>query len=100
MRKTLFIGILAVALSGCATTGPITPGGISETAKQIQQYTRTFCAFVPTVQTIVSIINTGAGSALGIARDICAAITTAPLAEGGTRNIKVRGVPVRGNFVK
>lgn len=100
MRKTLAIGILAFALSGCATTGGVSPEGISETAKKIQSYTRTFCSFVPTVQTIVSIISKSAGDSIGIARDICQAVTTAPLADGGTRRVVVRGVPVKGSFVR
>lgn len=102
MKKTLVAAIIAFSLAGCATTGPgsVTPGTISETARQIQQYTATFCKFVPTIQTIVSIINTGAGSALGIATDICTAITTAPLADGGTRKVAVRGVRIKGQFVR
>jgi len=102
MAKIIIVAALGLALTGCATPGGggVTPTQISDTARQIQQYTRTFCSFVPTIQTIVSIVNRGAGDALSVATDICAAVTTAPLAEGGTRRIAVRGVPIRGTFVR
>lgn len=100
MKKLIGIAALGFVLSGCASTGGIDAGAISERAKQIQQITTTLCRFVPTVQTIASIINKGAGDALSVANDICAAVTTAPLAEGGTRKIVARGVVVRGKFVR
>ena len=104
MKAVAAIVILAIGLGGCATTGgvsgPPTPTQISDVAKQIQSYTKTACSFIPTIQTIVSIINAGAGSAFGIASDICQAVTTAPLADGGPRIVKVSGVTVHGKFVK
>lgn len=97
MKALIGIG-LALALGGCASL-PST-GDLTARAKQIQEYTRLACSFVPTVQTIASIINKGAGDALSVANDICVAVTTAPLAEGGKRRIVARGVRVRGNFVR
>lgn len=96
MKK--LVVILALALGGCATTGG--GGNISEQARQIQQAVKVGCSFVPTIQTIVSIINASAGSTLGIANEICAAITSVPLADGGKRKVVVRGVPVAGRRVK
>ncbi len=96
----------AIALAGCATgtNGVPTTTQISETAKQIQTYTRTICSFVPTIATIVGIINAGAGQSLGIANDICAAVTTAPLADGPNpdkRNVaSVGNVVISGRFVR
>jgi len=87
-----------VALAGCA--GMPSTSDISARAKEIQGYTKLACSFVPTIATIVSIINAGAGAALTIANDICAAVTTAPLADGGPRQAKVNGVVIRGKFVR
>lgn len=96
--RYLLIGALAVTLGGCATLGD--GSEITTRARQIQQITTTLCRFVPTIQTIATIINKGAGDAIGIANDICAAVTTAPLSDGGTRRAYVQGVRVRGNFVR
>ena len=95
MKKLIGISLLALSLAGCATSGG-GGGNITETARQIQQVVKTTCAFVPTIQTIVSIINASAGQTLGIANEICAAITSVPLADGGKRKVIVRGVPVAG----
>lgn len=95
MKKVALI--LALALGGCATTGG--SGNISDQARKIQADVKAICAFVPTIQTIVSIINASAGSTIGIANDICMAITSVPLADGGRRKVIVRGVPVAGRRV-
>lgn len=93
---------LALLVSGCASVP--SPGDISAKAKEIQGYTRLACSFVPTIATIASILSSGAGSLTTIAQDICAAVTTAPLADGPNpqlRNVaQVNGVAVAGRFVK
>lgn len=96
MKALIGIG-LALALAGCATTGG--GGNLTEKAKEIQNAVRIGCSFVPTIQTVVSIINAAAGSTLGIANEICMAITSVPLADGGKRKVIVRGVPVAGRRV-
>ena len=99
MKRLLLLGCLALA--GCGTTGTISTEDVSERAKQIQDYTKTFCKFVPTIGTIAAILSKGASaSILGIATDICTAVTTAPLADGGARTPKVQGVVIRGRWVK
>lgn len=98
MKKVIGVSLLALSLTACASI-PST-GDLSARAKQIQEYTRLACSFVPTIQTIASIINRGAGDALSVANDICVAVTTAPLAEGGKRRIVARGVVVKGKFVR
>lgn len=95
MRKIVLV--TALALGGCAT---MQGTNISVEAKKIQDAVRIGCSFVPTVQTIVSIINASAGSTIGIANDICMAITSVPLADGGKRKVVVRGVPVAGRKVR
>ena len=87
--------VLALALTGCATTG----GGRVD-LKAIQAQVRAACSFVPTIQTIAAIINASAGSAFTVVAEICGAVTSIPLADGGTRKVMVRGVIVKGKRVK
>lgn len=94
--------LLCLGLAGCGTTGGLpSTADISARAKQIQEYTRLACSFVPTIATIASIIGKG-GSQLTIAQDICAAVTTMPLAEGPgrPRRPRVNNVPIHGRFVR
>lgn len=98
MKRLILLS--ALALGGCGT---VTPGTISDRAKEIQGYTKLACSFVPTVATVAAILTRGgsAGTAQ-IAQDICAAVTTAPLAEGPGKRPRptVNGVVIRGSFVK
>lgn len=74
---------------------------ISTTAKKIQNVTKIACGFVPTVGTIINILASGVATpAIAIAQDICQAVTTVPLADGGPRAAKVYGVAIKGSFVK
>lgn len=101
MRKYLLIGMLALA--GCSTV-PST-GDITERAKEIQGYTKLACSFVPSIATIASILSSGVSIPFtAIAADICSAVTTAPLADGGPRQAKVmynsKVIVLKGSFVK
>jgi len=96
-----YLSIVAtLLLAGCATTP--TTGQISEKVKQIQDYTRLACSFVPTIGTVANILSSGAAApAITIANDICIAVTTAPLADGPRRGPPhVRGVIIKGRFVR
>lgn len=97
MKKLLLVGM--VALAGCTT--PVSVADVTARAKEIQNYTKLFCSFVPTIGTIASILSQGAAApAVAIAQDICLAVTTAPLADGGARVPRVRGVAIKGSFVR
>lgn len=97
MRKSLLIGGLALGLAGCAGG----PGQISESAKQIQAYTKLFCSFVPTLGTVAAILSSGTSAPFTvIAKDICDAVTNVPLADGPRRQPKAYGVVIKGSFVK
>lgn len=107
MRTVFVLPIVcALALAGCATTGstPGAPAGsVTSIVTQVQRVTRQVCGFVPVAKTIVGIFSAGGGSALGIAQEICNAVTNNPMTEGprGGRTVpKVRGVAVRGQFVR
>jgi hypothetical protein len=107
--KSIAILALALALGGCATmpspipaipTAPVVSSDqILTKAKEIQAQVARACAFVPTLASITSIISKSAGSYLGIANEICMAITSVPLADGGKRKVVVRGVPVAGKRI-
>lgn len=95
--------LLCLGLAACSTN--IQPAEISARAKQIQDYTRLACKFVPTVATIASILTSGASAAASvIATDICNAVTTAPLADGGKRdayyNAGGKNIKIEGRFVR
>lgn len=102
MFKSILASLCLLTLAACATTGGVpSSGDISDRVKQIQSLTATFCKFVPTVGTIANILSGGAASSVtAIATDICNAVTTAPLADGGRRAAYVNGVRVRGSFVR
>lgn len=98
MKRLLILGTLALA--GCAGT-PTSTADITTRAKEIQGYTKLACSFVPTIGTIANIFAAGVATpAVAIASDICAAVTTAPLADGGPRQAKVNGVVIKGRFVR
>lgn len=95
-----YLAVVAMlAISGCAG---VTPSDLTARAKQIQDYTRLACSFVPTISTIAAILSSGTSAAFTtIAADICAAVTTAPLADGPRRGPpKAYGVVIKGQFVK
>ena len=104
MKRFVIIAVAALALAGCGTTTGV---DVDAKIKQVQEQTRFACSFVPTVETVAKIIATFTGGAAAVdavgaaARGICAAVTTAPLADGpGDRVPRVNGVVVKGRFVR
>lgn len=96
------IVVVAFLLAGCATTSV---DQVQTKAKEIQNYVRLACSFVPTIGTIANILSTGTTAPVtAIASDICTAVTTAPLADGPGRIPKVtynnKTVVIKGSFVK
>lgn len=95
---------VSLLLASCATVPPGSTADVGARARQIQEYTRLACKFVPTIATIANILSTGASAPLTvIAQDICLAVTTAPLADGGARAAKVvyngRVIQIKGKYV-
>lgn len=74
MRKLLFVPLLASALvlAQCSTTQ------IQQAEAfigQVQAYTAQVCKFIPTVATILAIVNSGIGSVVGaVGSAICNAV--------------------------
>jgi len=107
MKRLLLVPVLALTLAGCGTTGSgPSADEIKATVEKVRSITAQVCKFVPTVTTVSRIIATftGAGALVDIAgqtaAEICAAVTTAPLADGGTRRVVVRGVVVKGTKLR
>lgn len=97
MKKLVLL--LSLSVAACSTIPD--PSKITEQAKQIQGYTQLACKFVPTIATIAAIVSSGATAPLSvIAQDICTAVTTAPLADGGKRIAYYKGVEIKGKFVR
>lgn len=120
MKNLVLIAGAAILLTGCATSGPATlpsPAGpgilsplvdaniISEAtrakARQVQEKTKGYCGYIPTLGTLVSLFSSGGGeSVAALGKAVCDAVTTAPLADGGGRLAYVKGVRIHGRFVK
>ena len=116
MKRFIVIAALALAVTGCATspTPPAGPGILSplvdakiiseETrakARQVQDTTKGYCGYIPTIGTLVSLFSTTGGQSVAtIGKALCDAVTTAPLADGGSRLAYVNGVRIHGKFVR
>ena len=114
MKRLLILGTLALA--GCATVpgqstssgllSPLVDSGVitqasRDKAKQVQASTQQYCQYVPTLGTAISLVSASIGSTVAlVGKAVCDAVTTTPLADGGTRRVAVNGVVIRGRFVK
>jgi len=98
MRKIIPI-VAVLMLGGCATM----PGGGGSLAAQIAQaqaIAQQVCRFLPTAATVAGLFNAGIGSAIEVANAVCAAVTPQPGARVARGVPVVRGVPIRGQFVR
>lgn len=108
LRRSLLALSLAaaIALAGCATPGggPVTVPAIDPaTITKIQDTAKQVCGFVPTINTVASIIATftGGGAIVDMvgraATGICTAVTAKGAKRGGAR---YRGVVIKGDFAR
>lgn len=101
MRKILVLGLM-VGLSGCATDGGMT--GSTDSIKKVQAAAVSACRFLPAAKFVADLLLSGnvlVSTAESVAGEICNAVTNRPLADGpGDRRPRVRGMVVRGQFVK
>lgn len=102
LRRAAGAALILAALStvGCTTTSGT--GGSATSA--VVDATKSICRFVPTVATVSALLGQGGTTQTytDIAKAICAAVQNNPMTEGpgGGRTVpKVRGVPIRGQFV-
>ncbi len=100
MRKILYVSVLSASLMGCAAGVP-TSQDVDTKVAQVQSIATQVCRFVPTVSTIIKIFSTGLDGVTDAANAICNAVTNRPLADGpGDRTPRVRGIVVKGKFVR
>ena len=94
-RFTALVGIAALPLAGCATSGGVTPTSLNTSLTTIENdivgFTTTLCGFQPQISTVASIITTLYPPAAvatvpeqAIAQTICSAGPPAPAA--GTKS--------------
>lgn len=106
MKRLLLAAALASSLGGCITTQEAA-NQINEALGQAQQVAVASCGFLPTFQTIQNIVVAAAypaGTPIAqianqVGNAICAAVT-AKSARLGSTGPTVRGVPVRGSWVR
>lgn len=74
----------------------------SPSVSQIQGAAVAACKYLPTATTVAQLVSSSSSisTAASIAGLICGAVTSIPLADGGSRTPKVNGVVIRGQFVK
>lgn len=120
-RKIAFVFAAGLFLSACAggVTSPVaqkiaanisaattkvvdTAATVKAKAQVAQTYAQKICGFVPTIASVIGIINSGFSADVEIvANAVCNAVTSVPLADGpGDHLPRVNGVVVRGKFVK
>jgi hypothetical protein len=103
MRRLFLSSVFAVSLAGCATLG-VTPVDISSFVTQVQAITSTACSFLPTAETVASILATGnpiVATANAVANAICAAVAPAKTAGKLSTTVPtVAGVVIHGKFLR
>lgn len=116
-KYLLLIGCFALA--GCANTSPSptaakvaatidnaiqtvkdTAVTIQAKAKVAQSYATQICGYVPYLESVIAIFNSGYSADAGIvANSICNAVTSIPLADGpGDHKPRVNGIIIQGHF--
>lgn len=101
MKRMLLVSALALSLSACFPTST----NLQELINQTRDTAVKVCGFLPTVDTVASIIalnHPAYQTAKAIADAVCAAVTSAPRAGPEARAVapKVAGVEVKGEFVR
>lgn len=86
-------------LIGACATAPQQPTTISEKTRQVIEAVKTGCSYAPTVASIASLVSKSAAPYLQLAAEVCLAVTSVPLADGGKRKVIVRGVVIKGRKV-
>ena len=94
MRKLLTVGLVAgsLALAQCSTTQI---QQVETFLGQVQAYTAQVCKFVPTIDTIISIVNSGIGQVVGaVGSAICNSVP--PAASARFKALPKLGAPFAG----
>lgn len=103
MKKLLMVSALALALSGCGTTGGIDQGRIDQTIADVQATAARVCSFVPTASTVSAILSALGTPYVGLVTDVAAQICGAIVRRTGAAapSITVNGktIAIQGRFV-
>ena len=103
-RSSILAGSVALSLAGCSTLGTGgAPLDLTSFIAQVQATSSAVCSFLPTAETVASIIATGnpiVTTANAVANAICAAVAPAKAA-GKLRASQpaVAGVAIHGKFL-
>lgn len=90
---------LAAVLGGCATIPGQGPLPVSEKTRQVIKGVQTACAFAPTVASIATLVSKSSAPVFQLVGEVCMAVSSVPLAEGGSRKVVVRGVVIKGKRI-
>lgn len=105
MKKLLIITTLgsALLLSGCTGTGGITiPPNVQVIIDRVQMEAAKYCAYVPTAQTVLSLISLGdpsLSSVIEIVKGICSVVSKPTVRRGAAKPV-LKGVVIQGSFVR
>jgi hypothetical protein len=97
MKRLLLLG--GLLLASCSTTQQNQANAI---VTEVEAITQQVCAFIPTAETILSIVALGIpllATAEGIADAICHAVTAKKGVKGKFAIATVHGVRVQGHFI-
>lgn len=108
MKKFIIIAALGLALSGCVTSGTgVSVGSVTSVIAQVQAATTAACGFLPAASSVANILATfvsgGAlvvGGAEAAANAICSALSAKAGRFGSHGTVRVRGVVLRGRYVR
>lgn len=107
MRKPILATALILGLTACQTQAPPSPvvtTVVSVLPENVQALAVKSCGYLPALETVLGLLQAfGKGSdtqatALAIATEVCNAVTAR--SSRGAVVLSVRGVPLRGHFVR
>lgn len=108
LKKIARFAVVACSTLGLAACGTISAAQVASLVQEVRNETLAVCSFVPTVQSVTTLIGAfvpGAGAGIGIANQIATAIckgaanSAAPRRAAGPASFLVQGIKVEGTFV-
>lgn len=108
MRKFLSIAVLGFALSGCVTSGTgVSVGTVTSVIAQFQAGVQAACGYLPLASSAANILATFVSGGVLVAGAIesaigatCSALSAKAGRFGTSRVVRVRGVVLRGHYIR
>lgn len=108
MRKILVVAALGLALSGCVTSGTgVSVGSVTSAIAQFQVGVRASCGYVPLASSAANILATFVSGGVLVVGAIesavsatCSALSAKARRFGAHSTVRVRGVVLRGRYVR